>query len=77
MVVAELDSVKRKIKSIEELLNYLSDVKDAQDSNHSPPPPPVTLDREFRMYKRMTPEQLHEEKRQLQEMEILLLRSSK
>lgn len=62
---AEIDSVKRKIKAIEDVLNYHVAVEDALEKGL--PAPVLNLDSSFLMYKKMTQEQLQEEKRQLQE----------
>jgi Trm5-related predicted tRNA methylase len=75
----EIATIKRKIQAIEDVLNHRIDVKEAVEMGI--PAPALNLDRNFRMYKEMSEEQLRREKEQLQrekeqlqEKENLLLR---
>lgn len=75
MSQTEIDSIKRKIQAIEDALNYHVDVKEALEKGQ-PAPPMINLDREFRMYKEMSQEELKRKLEQLQEKENLLLRGN-
>lgn len=70
----EIESIKRKIQAIVDVLNYRVAVEDAVEKGL--PAPVLNLDTNFLMYKKMSDEQLQRQIEQLQEKENLLLRGS-
>lgn len=72
MSQAEIDSIKRKIEAVENVLNYRGAVKKATEK-HLPAPPAINLDGDLLMYEDMSKRQLQELLLQLQE---LLLRGN-
>lgn len=77
----EIDSIKKKVQAVEDVLNYRVGIRKAKEKGLSPPV--LNLDSKHLMYEEMSPEQLQEQLRQLQEQlrqlqekEILLLRGN-
>lgn len=70
----EIESIKRKIQAIVDVLNYRVAVEDAVEKGL--PAPVLNVDTNFLMYKRMSDDQLQRQIEQLQEEKNLLLRGS-